>query len=409
MFGFVLVMIVSVLVAEFTLNVLNLRHRHEPIPANVAHLYDTQKYETWLAYTMANFKLNALSKALNSVVLIGLLVGGFFGFLESFVDTLTASALLALPLYLGVIYGIFFLLGLPFRLVRTFGIEARFGFNKTTPQLFLIDTLKAILLTVILGGGILVGLAFIFESFSDRLGVLLALTYGLLVALILVLFLINGFLIRTFNRLTPLEEGSLKAKIDGLAATLGFSLRRIFVMDASKRSTKLNAFFTGLGKTREVVLFDTLIAKLDEDEIVSVLAHELGHATHKDAPRMLFQQIVYFGLYIGVLGFILSTPSLFTAFGLSGIHYGFALMLLLYLVQPFDLLSGVVFNHLSRVAEYKADAFAVKHSSALAMQGALEKLAVENLVNLTPHPLYQLAYYSHPTMTKRLQALQETA
>ena len=407
MLVFVIAVIVSVLVAELVLDSLNLHHRHQPIPENVAHLYDEAKYQTWLAYTMVNFKLSTVSKAVRTVVLLGLLLFGFFGFLEDFVTDLTANALFQLPLFLGSIALIFYVVGLPFRIVRTFGVEERFGFNKTTPKLFVIDALKSLALTFVFGGGILILLALIFEQFSERLGLLLGVTYGALVTLMVVIFLINGFLIRTFNTLTPLEEGSLKSQIDALAEKLGFSIRRIFVMDASKRSTKLNAFFTGLGKTREVVLFDTLVDKLGEDEIVSVLAHELGHATHKDAPRMLIQQMLYVGFYMAILGFIVSTPALFTAFGLGGVHFGFALLLLLYLVQPFDLLSGIVFNHLSRVAEYKADAFAVKHTSAQAMQGALEKLAVENLANLTPHPVYQLVYYSHPTMSKRLKALEK--
>ena len=407
MLVFVIAVIVSVLVAELVLDGLNLQYRHQPIPENVAHLYDEAKYQIWVAYTMANFKLSTVSKAVRTLVLLALLISGFFGSLESFVSDFTDQAFVQLPLFLGLVYVIFYFVGLPFRIFRTFGVEERFGFNKTTPKLFVIDALKSMILTVVFGGGILMLLAVIFEQFADRLGLLLGITYGALVALILVIFLINGFLIRTFNTLTRLEEGSLKSQIDALAGNLGFSIRRIFVMDASKRSTKLNAFFTGLGKTREVVLFDTLVDKLDDDEIVSVLAHELGHATHKDAPRMLVQQMLYFGFYMAMLGFIVSTPTLFTAFGLSGLDYGFALLLLLYLVQPLDLLSGIVFNHLSRVAEYKADAFAAKHTSAQAMQGALEKLAVENLANLTPHPVYQLVYYSHPTMSKRLKALKD--
>jgi STE24 endopeptidase len=176
-------------------------------------------------------------------------------------------------------------------------------------------------------------------------------------------------------------------------------------MDASKRSTKLNAFFTGLGKTREVVLYDTLIEKLTEAEILAVLAHELGHATHKDSWKLLIRQNLLFAVYVLLFGVILGVEAFFTGFGLTGVHYGFALLLLVFLIEPCDMVLGILMNHLSRVAEYQADAYAKKHTDSTSMQSALRKLTVANYSNLTPHPLYQLLHYSHPTTSNRLSAL----
>jgi STE24 endopeptidase len=177
------------------------------------------------------------------------------------------------------------------------------------------------------------------------------------------------------------------------ALSLGFKVKRIYKMDGSKRSTKLNAFFTGLGATKEVVLYDTLIEKMSEDEILAVLAHELGHATHKDTLKLLVEQIFVILLYVLALAFILTSESLYTPFGLSGIHFGFALLLLSIVLEPFQMVIGMVTNKISRTFEYKADAFAAKHTSKEAMIGALKVLVIENYANLTPHPLYEFLYY----------------
>ena len=222
----------------------------------------------------------------------------------------------------------------------------------------------------------------------------------------LLLFLFNGVFVRLFNKLTLLEEGSLKEKIDALAFSLGFEVKRIYVMDGSRRSTKLNAFFSGLGKTKEVVLFDTLIEKSTEDQILAVLAHELGHATHKDTLKGLMQQLFVIGLYVLVLGFILTTVDLHTAFYLSNVHFGFSIILMSILLSPVNTLLGLYTNYVSRVHEYKADAFAARHTSKDAMISALKLLVVENFANLTPHPLYVKLYYSHPPISSRIASVE---
>jgi STE24 endopeptidase len=176
-------------------------------------------------------------------------------------------------------------------------------------------------------------------------------------------------------------------------------------MDGSKRSTKLNAFFTGLGATKEVVLFDTLIDKMSEDQILAVLAHELGHATHKDTLKLLVEQVFVILLYVLALAFVLTTEALYTPFGLSGIHFGFALLLLSIILEPFQMVIGMVTNNISRTFEYKADAFAAKHTSKEAMIGALKVLVVQNYANLTPHPIYEFLYYNHPNVSKRIEAV----
>jgi STE24 endopeptidase len=232
--------------------------------------------------------------------------------------------------------------------------------------------------------------------------------WGALSLIMLIVFILNTkVFVKIFNKLTPLNDGPLKEKIEAMAGQVGFNVQAISVMDASKRSTKLNAFFSGLGKTREVVLFDTLMEKLKEDEILSVLAHELGHAVNKDVPRLLALQIAVFGLYAAIIGAILQSPQLALAFGLTGPHFGFSIVLFSILAEPLSLLLGFPMNYISRKAEYAADAFAAKLANPRAMMSALRTLAREDLANLNPHPLYVKIHYSHPPIPERLRAISE--
>lgn len=405
MFYFVLILIIGMTGFSLITEVLNYQHRNSELPDNVKALYEPEQYQKSLSYQMANFKLGLVSNVFKTTLLVLLLVFGFFGWLESTVSQMVTSPILETLLFMFGFYLVTLISGLPFRYYRTFVVEESFGFNKTTKKLFVIDLLKSLVLVMVLGGGVLAGLNALYLAFESQITLFLIFAYAVLVVLFFLIFILNGFFIRRFNKLSPLADGSLKDGIDALASKLGFNIKRIYTMDASKRSTKLNAFFTGIGKTREVVLFDTLVDKMSEEEILAVLAHELGHATFKDAPRMLAQQVVVMALYVGLIGWILNTTSFFTSFGLGGVHFGFTLILLFVLIEPMDTLINLYTMYASRKAEYRADAFAKKHTSQPAMQGALIKLVQENFANLTPHPLYVTLNYSHPPISQRLAAL----
>ena len=312
-FYVILSLILGMFVFEFFISIMNYRYKNQPIPKNVQGLYDKDKYKKWLEYSMANFKFGIVSNTLSTVVMLLLLSLGAFGFFEELSIEVSSSALLQTLLFLLMYYVISFMMSLPLSYYRVFRIEESFGFNKMTKKLFIVDKIKSFILTVIFGGGIISLLFVIFEAFSN-IWIFILIAYVVIFVVMLALFLFNGVFVRIFNKLTLLEEGSLKEKIDALALSLGFEVKRIYVMDGSKRSTKLNAFFSGLGKTKEVVLFDTLIEKSTEDQILAVLAHELGHATHKDTLKGLIQQLFVIGLYVLVLGFILTTIDLHTAF-----------------------------------------------------------------------------------------------
>ncbi len=407
MISFLIIALVTLMyIIDLVITLVNFNHRTQPIPEIAKDIYDQEKYQKWLRYFMETHRFEVIVKTLSTAFLLLLLGFGFFGFLERLTTSLVNHPILQTLLFLGVFFLINMLISLPFDYYATFVIEEKYGFNKTTRKTFFMDLFKSIVMSIVLGGGLVALINVIYLEFADRIWWFVLYAWGILTVVMILLFVLNTkVFVKIFNKLTPLPEGDLREKINSLAGKVGFNVKAISVMDASKRSTKLNAFFSGLGKTREVVLYDTLVEKLDDEEILSVLAHELGHAVHKDIPRMLVMQIVMFGLYAVVIGFILQSDALAQAFGLSGAHLGFGLLLFSILMAPLDLLISLPVNAISRKAEYAADAFAGKYAGKMATMNAFKVLAQENLSNLTPHPLYVLVHYNHPTIPQRLEAL----
>lgn len=393
---------------DLIITLVNYRHRNQPIPEIARDIYDQEKYEKWLSYFMETMRFEVIVKSVSTGLLLLILGFGVFGNLESLTIQWFKHPILQTLAFLGIFAILTFLVSLPFDYYETFVLEEKFGFNKTTHKTFIIDHLKSLLLTALLGGGLIALLNALYVRFIDQIWIFVLSAWLVLTVVMVVLFVLNTkVFVKIFNKLTPLPEGEFKDKIHALAEKVGFSVKAISVMDASKRSTKLNAFFSGLGKTREVVLFDTLVDKLEEEEVLSVLAHELGHAVHKDVPRMLGIQIALFGVYAVLIGFILQSAALAQAFGLSGVHFGFSVVLFSIFISPLELLLGFPMNYMSRKAEYAADAFATKYVGKDPTMGAFKVLAQENLANLTPHPLYVLIHYSHPTIPERLTAIDQ--
>lgn len=392
---------------DLSLILLNHRHSRRPLPPEAQGIYDEETYRRWLGYSLETTRFGVFVSGVMTVVLIVLLASNAFGWLERLAASWFSHPILQTLAFLGVFTLFTMLLRLPFDIYGTFVIEEKFGFNKTTPRTFILDRLKSLLLTAVLGGGVVALLNYLYLSFRSHLWIFILAAWLTLSMVLVILFMLSTkIFVKIFNKLTPLPDGALKEKIAALAESVGFHVRAISVMDASKRSTKLNAFFSGLGRTREVVLFDTLLEKLQEDEILAVVAHELGHAVHKDAPRLLGMQIILFGLYAMVIGAILQSPAMAQAFGLSAAHFGFSLILLNILLNPLSFLLSLPVNAVSRHAEYAADAFAAQKAGVDSMGRALKALAQENLANLNPHPLYVLFYYSHPPIPARIQAIQ---
>lgn len=405
-------LVVGLIMLMFTLDVivslLNYNYRNKPIPENVKDIYDKEQYQKWLNYTMDQMRFGLIKKVFDTLLMVGLLVFGFFGTLEGWTNGWFASPTLRTLSFLGIILVGLSLINMPFSYYSTFVIEEKYGFNKTKKKTFFFDFVKNLILMTVLVGAVIALFSFLYLQFSDSIWLFVLFAWIALSMIIVLMFILNvKVFVKLFNKLSPLPEGELRTRIEAMAKEVGFEVKAISSMDASKRSTKLNAFFSGLGKTREVVLFDTLIEKLSDDEILSVLAHELGHAMHKDAPRMILERIIIFGLYAAIIGFIMQSLTLATAFGLSGIHLGFGLILFTILIEPIDFILGIPLNYLSRKAEYAADAFSTKYVDKKHMMSALRILVTENYANLNPHPIYILLHYSHPAIPDRLGALEK--
>lgn len=400
----VIALMTVMFVVNLTLALLNYGYRHQPLPNNVKGIYPLKKYQESKAYFTENTVFGLIRSSFQFVVFLVLLITGFFPWMVSWLEAITTSPLLQTFLFVTILIIGNTILSLPFSYYRTFSIEARYGFNKMTKKLFWSDVIRNILLSSLLLSGIAVLLHALYQSLGSNfvLGAWIALSI-----LMIVLFMLNTkVFVKIFNKLTPLPEGSLKTKITELAAKTGFKAKAIYSMDASKRSSKLNAFFSGFGPIREIALFDTLISKLSEEQILAVLAHEIGHAKHFDEIRLLIQQIVLFGVYALIIQFVVSNFDLALAFGFPAPFFAFGLILFSVLTEPLDFILGLPLNYLSRKAEFAADAFAASQGYKQAMMDALKVLVNENFSNLTPHPWQVLLTYSHPPMSVRLAAIE---
>lgn len=400
-----ILVIILITTFDIILARLNFLNRHQPIPSNVKDVYDETSYMKWLQYSMEHFKVNIYSKLINALVLIAMIATSAFSELTTLTSRLSASQVFEPILYLLICASGYYLLNIGFSIYKTFYIEQKYGFNTTTAKTYILDQLKNILLLGSLAFGVL---SFILNIY---LGIGLLSFFYIWLFLIAVLFVINilyvHVFIRLFNKLTPLSEGDLYEKSRALAKSLGYEIKSISVMNASKRSTKLNAFFTGFGRFKKVVLYDTLIEKCTTDEIVSVLAHEIGHAKHKDTLRSLIETCIEMIIYLTVLAGIFTIPALYRDFGFSEIHLGFAFILFLIFFRPFQTIINIPLMKLSRRAEFRADACAADSGYKDAMISALKTLSRENFSNLTPHPLYVTMHYTHPPTSSRIEALEK--
>jgi STE24 endopeptidase len=337
------------------------------------------------------------------ILTIVLLLSGLFVVFKDISEDLSSNLDIQILIFLGIYFLISFVLGIFFSYYSQFSIEERYGFNKATKKTFVLDKIKGLILTIIFGGGLVYLLSTLYYNFENWF---LITAWASLVAIML---FVNMFYVKLivplFNKLSPLEDGELRDKINSFGKQVGYEVSKISVIDASKRSTKLNAYFSGLGKMKQVVLYDTLIEKMSPDEIVAVLAHEIGHSKHKHIYSGIIQSAIMISLYLGALLFTLKSPELSTAFGFDDTHFGFGLIIFGILLSPISIIIGAITSGISRKHEYQADKYAVDHGYKLPMMNALKVLSKENFSNLTPHPLYVKLTYSHPPVGDRLEAI----
>lgn len=388
---------------ELFLDYLNARHFSDPVPEGLEDVYDEEEYRKSQAYKKANFKYQLIKSSFSLILILSFLLLGGFGAVDAWVRELTDHPVLQALLFFGLILLGTDLLTTPFSYYHTFVIEERFGFNRSSRRLFFMDKLKGWLLLVILGGGMLGILVFLFQWAGPDFW-----WYAWIVVAVVSLvmsFFYSRLIVPIFNKQTPLEDGSLKSRIEAYAARVGFSLKQIFVVDGSKRSTKANAYFSGFGKEKRITLYDTLLQDLEEEEVVAVLAHEVGHYKKNHILYGFLVSVISTGLALFLLSLFISKPELSMAIGVSqpSFHAGLLGFGLLY--GPVSLLSGLFMNYLSRRFEYQADGYARQTYAAEPLAASLKKLTRNNLSNLTPHPAYVFVHYSHPPLKDRIRAL----
>lgn len=406
----ILIVILAIISFDFILDkildYLNLRNLKEKLPGEVEGIYDEEKYKKSIQYTRANTKFSFLTSTFSFALSFALILSGFFGWLDAEIRTLYHDETIITMLFFALLFFASDIINIPFDLYGTFVIEEKFGFNKTTAKTYVLDKLKGYLLTLIIGGGIL----FIFLQLIDIFGANFWIYFWLVAAsfMLLINMFYTTLILPLFNKLTPLEDGELKKGIEDYAQKVKFPLDNIFVMDGSKRSNKSNAFFSGIGKKKKIVLFDTLIQNHSKEELVAVLAHEVGHFKKKHIVSSYIISILQTGIILYILSLMIFNPSLSQALGgeANAIHLNLLAFGILF--SPISEFIGLFMNILSRKNEYEADAYARETYKGEALESALKKLSVHNLSNLTPHPAYVFFHYSHPPLLQRLRALESS-
>jgi STE24 endopeptidase len=403
-----LIIILSILLLhyllELTAALLNLRALSPELPAEFADVYAADVYARSQRYTRATTGFSLIQATIVLAVTLAFILAGGFNLIDGMARGFGLSPIPTGLIFLGLLALLQALLHLPFSIYATFVIEQRFGFNTTTVATFVADGLKAALVAVVLGGPLLAAILWFFET-SGPLAWLYCWSAAV-VFIVVVQFLAPVLIMPLFNRFTPLAAGELKEAITAYAAGQRFALQGIYTMDGSRRSTRANAFFTGFGRFRRIVFFDTLIEQLTTAEIVAVLAHEMGHYRLRHVIGMMALSILQTGLMFFILSLFLDSPGLFAAFGMEHISIHAGLVFFGFLYAPISTLIGIGLNAYSRHNEYQADRFAARTGAgAEALISGLKKLSVRNLANLTPHPFNVIVHYSHPPMLARIAAL----
>ena len=388
---------------ESVLNFLNAKRFSDPIPDELDDVFNKEEYIKSQSYKKTNYRFGLLSTTFSLVLTIAFLVFGGFEWVDQIAAGLSSNPITRALIFFGIIVLGSDLLTTPFSVYQTFVIEEKFGFNKTTPKLYLMDKIKGWLMMLVLGGGILALVIWFFQwAGKDFWLYAWALIAGFTVFMNL---FYSRLIVPIFNKQTPLEEGSLKTKIESYARRVGFELRNIFVIDGSKRTTKANAYFSGFGREKRVTLFDTLINDLEEDEIVAVLAHEIGHYKRNHIIVNLFVSVAVSGFTLFLLSIFVNNPELSRAIGVSEPSFHAALISFGILYSPISELTGLVMNYFSRRFEFQADNYAKTTFAASPLITSLKKLSKNSLSNLTPHPAYVFVHYSHPPLVSRIKNL----
>ena len=404
--------VLAALLLDFGLNWmadhLNLKAQPEAPPEAFKTFFKNGEYERSQDYLRVNTRFGRLAEAIQLAAILLFWFGRGFPALDAWVRSFQWGPILSGLVFIGLLAVLHFILSLPFSIYSTFVIEERFGFNRTTWRTFVVDRAKGLVLGVLLGAPLLAGVLFFFQAAGPLAWLY---SWGAVTAYMLVMqYLAPTWLMPLFNRFEPLKDAELEEDIRRYARSIDFPLRNVFVMDGSKRSGKGNAFFTGFGRHKRIVLFDTLVRQHDPSELVAILAHEMGHYKKHHVLMGLAMGIGQTGVMFYLLSLCIGYPALFEAFFMPhpSVYAGLTLFGLLY--APVDFFTGILAMMISRRNEYAADRYAAATSGGgQALAEALQKLSVHHFSNLSPHPFYVVLHYSHPPVLKRIAALQRRA
>lgn len=402
--------ILAAVVLEYALhlvaNLLNLRALRFELPVALEGVYRPEDYRSSQEYSRATIRLDSLSRTFTLLILLTFWFSGGFNYLDQVIRSWGFISIVNGLLYIGILVIAYGLLTLPLSAYATFVIEERFGFNRTTLSTFLLDRVKMLALTILIGAPVLAGILGYFEYSGPW-----AWLYGWIT--VTAFFLVMQFVAPTwimplFNRFTPMEPGDLKDAILNYAHSVDFPIENVFVIDSSRRSTKSNAFFTGFGRNKRIALFDTLVDRHTIAELVAVLAHEIGHYKKKHVLQGTVISILHAGVVLFLLSFFLGSPSLYQAFRMQQMPAYAGLVFFSLLYTPIELLLSLIMQMVSRKNEYEADRFAAETvADPQSLVDALKKLYASNLSNLAPHPFYVFLNYSHPPLLERVRAIQQ--
>ncbi len=402
-----IILVISIVGYAFDqlLDCINLKAQRKDIPAEIETFYNKEKYQKSLDYQREQTRFSFITSAVSFLLSLGMLVFGGFGWVDSSLRSFIHHEILLALVFFGCIMIVSDLLTIPFQWYATFVIEEKYGFNKTTVRTFITDKLKGYVLGALVGGGLLSLLIYLVNFIGDDFWI----WFGLIAAtfILFVNMFYTSLILPLFNKLTPLANGELKTAIEAFAKKVNFPLDNIFVMDGSKRSAKANAFFSGIGKKKKIVLYDTLINNHSTDELVAVLAHEVGHFKKKHIVWSYLISITQVFFVLFVLSRMIFNENLSVAMG--GRHQAIHLNLIAFgiLFSPISGITGLLMSMLSRKNEFEADAYAKDTFDGNALSNALKKLSVDSLSNLYPHPVYVFFHYSHPPLLQRLEALKK--
>jgi len=408
--NFIAIIIIVTIVVDLLLHLisdaLNLKMLQNKVPEAFEGIFDAERYAKSQDYLKVNTRFGWVSTVFNTLVMLVFWFGGGFALLDNWARSLGQGPVVTGLIYIGVLMLAYGIIAQPFSLYATFVIEERFGFNKTTLKTYVTDLAKGFVLAILLGTPLLAGILAFFE-YTGAIAWLFCWA-AVTLYMLFIQFIAPTWIMPLFNKFSPLEEGDLRERIFAYAQSIEYPLANVFVMDGSKRSGKSNAFFTGFGKNKRIVLFDTLIEQHTVDELLAVLAHEMGHYKKKHILQGMLIAVIQTGVMFFLLSFFISFQGLFDAFYLeqTSVYAGLIFFGMLY--SPIDFFLGILSQMRSRRNEYQADRFSVETTrNPAAMIGALKKLAVHNLSNLVPHPFYVFLNYSHPPVLRRVEAIED--